>query len=104
METKRLAVRYCGGCRESYDRPALVRAILGGLRGKGMDVSPEYDAETPVGILVCGCHAQCLLREEKAPAAWHYIAPDGHFDNMSLPLKSIIAILHNELAGSPDSR
>ena len=104
MERKRLAVRYCGGCREAYDRPAQVRAILDGLRGKGLDLSVEYDDETPVGILVCGCHAQCLLREEQTPATWHYLAPDGHFDNTSLPLESIIAILHNELAGPPDSR
>lgn len=104
MDKKRLAVRYCGGCREAYDRPALVRSILDGLRDTDMDVTPEYDAPEPVGILVCGCHAQCLLREEETPAFWHYIAPDGYFDNIPLPLESIIAILHNELAALPDSR
>ena len=104
MKIIRLGVRYCGGCREAYDRPELVRSILEGLRGKGLDVSPDYDAEAPVGILVCGCQAQCLLREAQTPSSWHYLAPDGHIDNTPLPLESIIALLHNELADPPDSR
>ena len=99
-----LAIRYCGGCRVGYDRAAVARALLDGLRDRGLEVFPEYDEPAPVGILVCGCAAQCLLRDETLPAAWHYIGPGGLFDSAPLSLEAAIERLHNELAGPSEPR
>ena len=96
-----LTVRYCGGCQVSYDRTAVVNAILEGLRAKGLDVTPEYDESLPVAILVCGCMTQCLLRDETLPPTWHRIGPDGYFDSIQRPLEEIVSILHAELTAAP---
>ena len=99
-----LGIRYCGGCRVGYDRTAYVNDMLAGLRGKGIKAIPEYDDAVPVTVLICGCMAQCLLRDEILPPTWHYIGPDGCFDGTPLPLEAVVSHLHNELAGMPESR
>ncbi len=106
-----LAVRYCGGCRTEYDRPALVRAIVAGLAAKGMEVALDYgDLRHAVGILVCGCPTQCPLRGQPLPSGFFVLGPDGRFNGGTASSKTVVHALynafciHNGLAVKGESR
>jgi hypothetical protein len=95
-----LGIRYCGGCRAGYDRAARVDGILRGLRARRLDAVPGYAGyaeSAPVALLVCGCMAQCLLRDETLPRTWHYLGPDGHFDGVPASLETVVSVVHEEL-------
>lgn len=96
---KKIAVRFCGGCRASYDRSAWVRRLLEELRQKGCLATPEYDLEEwpQVGLIIGGCESQCLARTADFPKQWHAVGPNNMFDNTLLPFESIIQCLFDEL-------
>lgn len=51
------AVKYCGGCRPTYDRVGWVRRLEAQL-GQRLG-APEAGVEYDVLYVVCGCTARC---------------------------------------------
>lgn len=56
-EGMRCAVKYCGGCKPTFDRVAYVRDLERrlGTPLRGADPAEEYD----VLYVICGCTARC---------------------------------------------
>ncbi len=92
----RIKIKFCGGCKPEYDRPALARRLveeLAGLLGHPPSVvDPDEPAE--VGLLLCGCAACCADRPENREGAgqWHLIGP-GLLDYQSLDSGALAAEL-----------
>jgi len=55
-----IGVKYCGGCREQYDRKAGFEKIKDGLSGAGAAFVQAGDGGVYDALLViCGCQARC---------------------------------------------
>ncbi|MDR1745507.1 MAG: hypothetical protein LBS30_07125 [Planctomycetota bacterium] len=56
-----LAVKYCGGCNSSYDRPAMVERIRREFPGVSVANAESRDGEgsPDLVLVVCGCGCVC---------------------------------------------
>ena len=95
---KKLGIRYCGGCRAGYDRADFVREIARHLEQQGVAVALDYSPDAAVGLVVCGCSAQCAGREEALPPRWHLVGPDGLFDAVHTAPEAVAEKLAHDFA------
>lgn len=59
-----IGLRYCGGCNPRYDRVAAVDALK--AQCPAARFVPAGPAQCHV-LLLCGCKAQCVTREDLDP-------------------------------------
>lgn len=74
-----LLVKYCGGCNPSFDRLALVRQISRHLATELPECELVYQgSDIDVGLLICGCDACCVDRDENKGSInnWIVVGPD----------------------------
>ena len=57
---KKVGVKYCGGCREQYDRKAAFEELQAGIEGSEAEFVPARDGGDYDELLViCGCPSKC---------------------------------------------
>lgn len=62
----RMYVRYCGGCRSDYDRPAWVQALLEEMKNQSWNVRlTDKEEEADIRVAVCGCASRCVTHSSK---------------------------------------
>ena len=60
MNAPVVGVKFCGGCREQYDRKAEFEKMKAGLAGVPVEFEPVKDGEEYDSLLViCGCPSRC---------------------------------------------
>lgn len=75
----KLLVKYCGGCNPAYDRVALVKQIFRYLATELPDWQMVYQgSDNDGGLMVCGCDACCVDRDENKGSIkdWIVVGPD----------------------------
>ena len=59
-------IKYCGGCNETYSRSAVAKRIKDSLAGMVDFLVHDASAVYDIGVLIEGCGACCVLRNELA--------------------------------------
>lgn len=99
----RLRIKYCGGCKAEYDRPALAQALVAQLatllERRLEPVGAGQQAR--LGLVFCGCPACCADRPDWLVGAdrWHVIGPgllDYHPVTTATLAASIAAVVRLE--------
>lgn len=57
----KIAIKYCGGCNNYYDRPAVAAGIAARFPEFTLDYDDPQDADYVV--VLCGCTCQCVRHE-----------------------------------------
>jgi hypothetical protein len=55
----KVGLKYCGGCRPEYDRPAAVKDIVSEI-GEGFEITGADDEEAEFILVVTGCKTACV--------------------------------------------
>jgi len=59
MEGIRIGVKYCGGCREQYDRKSAAARIRENVLGAAEFVPAEAGGTYDALLVICGCPTCC---------------------------------------------
>lgn len=66
-----LAIKYCGGCNNHYDRAAV--AALAGASLPGLEVVTAADGEYDLALVLCGCPNACVAHQGLAGRAGKWV-------------------------------
>ena len=58
------AVKFCGGCRATYDRTAALETLRQLCPGLPFRTGAEAQTGAAAGLLLCGCSAQCIRADQ----------------------------------------
>lgn len=74
----KVLIKYCGGCNPTYDRVALVKEIITRLKADYSDLQVVYEGEADFGIMITGCDAYCIDRDENKQGVpyWIVVGPN----------------------------
>ncbi|HON59737.1 MAG TPA: hypothetical protein P5040_00355 [Smithella sp.] len=75
--TKRIGVKYCGGCNPRIDRVKLAQDIIQPLPPGFVLTEASFDEPWDIGILICGCPAACAEKPELKSLARNWLIIAG---------------------------
>ncbi len=86
-----LAVKYCGGCNSSYDRPASVARLRREFPGVAV-VNAEGrdgDGKADLVLVVCGCNSVCASHAHlDGKHGKVVVACEGDFENVRQAIRA----------------
>lgn len=80
-----VGVRFCGGCNPRYDRVAAVKKLERQLPQVAFEPA---DSRQPLTLLICGCSAQCVCRDDLEGACLS-LYQEHHFDAAALRIQTL---------------
>lgn len=92
-----LAVKYCGGCNSSYDRPAMVERIRREFPGVTIVSAENRDggggAAPDLVLVVCGCPCACASHSHLAGVRGKAVtASEGDFTRVREAVRALVSL------------